>query len=321
MRALTSKIGTVCVIGGSGFVGQYVVQQLHNAGYAIRVPTRNTERAKALLVLPAADVVEADVHDPLQLSQALSGMDAVINLAGILHERSAKRADFRRVHVELPGKIVKACRKHGIRRLLHMSALGANLGAQSAYARSKAQGEDRLRNATLNLTVFRPSVIFGPEDAFLNQFAALLRHLPFLPLACGDAKLQPVYVQDVARAFVSSLENSATFGQTYELCGPKIYTLQQLVEYVSALQQRRRWIFSLGARASYLQAWLLEKLPGKLMTRDDYHALLGHSVCGCAFPAAFGFQPTALEAVAAQYLGPEAMASSYDLWRGQARRK
>lgn len=321
MCPLTLRIRTVCVIGGSGFVGQTVVQQLHHAGYGIRVPTHNIERAKALLVLPAVDVMEADVHDPLQLNQVLSGTDAVINLAGILHERSAKRADFRRVHVELPGKIVKACGKLGIRRLLQMSALDANLGAQSAYARSKAQGEDRLRNATLNLTIFRPSVIFGPDDAFLNQFAALLRHLPFLPLACGDAKLQPVYVQDVARTFVSSLENSLTFGQTYELCGPKIYTLQQLVEYVSALQQRRRWIFSLGARASFFQAWLLENLPGKLMTRDDYHALLGNSVCACNFPAVFGFKPTALEAVAAQYLGPQALSSSYDLWRGQVRRK
>ena len=128
-------------------------------------------------------------------------------------------------------------------------------------------------------------------------------------------------MEDVARAFVASLENPATFDQAYDLCGPEVYTLQQLVQIVSDLQQRKRWIFTLGEKASYYQAWLLEKLPGKLMTRDDYHALLGDSVCACAFPEVLGFQPTVLEAVAVQYLGSQAMSSSYDLWRGQARRK
>ena len=316
------KINTVCVIGGAGFVGRHIVHLLQAAGYTVRVPTRHRERAKPLLVLPNVEVIEANVHAPQALVELLSGMDAVINLTGILHERGTRYGNFQQVHVELPRKIAQACNAQGVQRLLHMSALGADAQARSAYLRSKAQGEALIRaNDALIATVFRPSVIFGPEDAFLNQFAALLRRLPVLALACGAAKLQPVSVQDVARAFVSSLENSATFGQAYDLCGPQVYTLQQLVEYVSALQQRRRWIFSLGARASYFQAWLLEKLPGKLMTRDDYHALLGHSVCACAFPAVFGFQPTALEGIAAQYLGPQAVGSSYDLWRGQARRK
>ncbi len=314
------KIDTVCVIGGAGFVGRHIVRLLQASGYTVRVPTRRYESAKDLIVLPDVEVVEANIHDPQDLAALLSGMDAVINLTGILHEGSAGRGTFQQVHVALPGKIAQACAALGIRRVLHMSALNADAQSQSAYLRSKAQGEAQLRKDSLALTVFRPSVIFGPEDNFLNQFAALLRRLPVLALACGASKLQPVYVEDVARAFVSSLENPATVGQSYALCGPTVYTLQQLVQYVSALQQHRRWIFTLGKRASYYQAWLLEKLPGKLMTRDDYHALLGNSVCEGAFPAVFGFQPTALEGVAAQYLGSQALISPYDAWRGQARR-
>jgi uncharacterized protein YbjT (DUF2867 family) len=318
---MIQKIASVCVIGGAGFVGRHIVRLLQACGYSVRVPTRRYESAKDLIVLPDVEVIEANIHDPQALAALLSGMDAVINLTGILHEGSAGRGTFQQVHVALPGKIAQACAAQGVQRLLHMSALGADAQAKSAYLRSKAEGEAAVRAAeALAVTVFRPSVIFGPEDNFLNQFAALLRRLPVLALACGDSKLQPVFVEDVARAFVSSLENLATVGQTYAVCGPKVYSLQQLVQYVSALQQRRRWIFTLGKRASYYQAWLLEKLPGKLMTRDDYHALLGNSVCDGAFPAVFGFQPTALEGVAAQYLGPQAMISPYDAWRGRARR-
>ena len=314
------KLQQICVIGGSGFVGQHIVHLLHAAGYNIRVPTRRMESAKALIVLPNVEVVEADVHKPAALAGLLQGMDAVINLTGILHEGRSRHGNFQQTHIALPRMIVQACLKQGIARLLHMSALNADTHSKSAYLRSKAKGEAMVRNEALAVTVFRPSVIFGPEDAFLNQFATLLRYLPVLALACGDSRLQPVYVEDVARAFVDSLENSATYDQTYELCGPKVYSLQQLVQSVSQLQQRRRWIFTLGERASYYQAYLLEKLPGKLMTRDDYYALLGNSVCGCAFPEVFGFQPTAMPAIAAQYLGPTAEISPFNQWRGQARR-
>lgn len=315
-----SKINHVCVIGGSGFVGSHIVHLLQRSGYSVRVPSRRYETAKALIVLPNVDVVEADVHEPAALASVLRGMDAVINLTGILHEGNTQRSNFQQAHVTLPRMIVQACLKQGIQRLVHMSALNADAKSNSAYLRSKAQGEALARSEALAVTVFRPSVIFGPEDSFLNQFAALLRYLPVVALACGDSKLQPIYVEDVARAFVTSLENTTTFGQAYNLCGPDVYTLQQLVRLVSNLQQRRRWIFTLGEKASYYQAWLLEKLPGKLMTRDDYHALLGHSVCGAPFPAVFGFQPTALPAVAAQYLGVNAVHSPYDVWRGHARR-
>lgn len=346
-RAALPKMRNICVIGGAGFVGRHIVHVLSAEGYEVRVPTRRRERARELIVLPGVDVVEANVLDSNTLNELLSGMDAVINLVGILHETvtgridkpSARRGDFYEAHIELPRKIVQACAKQGVKRLLHMSALHADATAQSAYLRSKGVGEALVREAglahseherwyldgpkfthgrDLAVTVFRPSVIFGPEDSFLNQFASLLRRLPVLALACGDAKLQPVYVEDVARAFVMSLENPATFGAAYDLCGPKIYTLQQLVEYVAKMHKRKRWIFTLNARLSYFQAWLLEVLPGKLMTRDDYYALQGGSVCGGDFP--FDFQPTTLEVIAPKYLAQASTRSPYDDFRGNARR-
>ncbi|MDP1681867.1 MAG: complex I NDUFA9 subunit family protein [Burkholderiales bacterium] len=348
-HAALPKIRKVCVIGGAGFVGRHIVHLLDNGGYEVRVPTRHRERAKDLIVLPGVDVVEADIHDPSVLSSLLEGMDAVINLVGILHEKnvgridkpSARRGDFHQAHIELPRKIVQACAKHGIKRVLHMSALNADATSSSAYLRSKGAGEAMLREVgqphsdnerwyldgpkftrgqRMAVTVFRPSVIFGPEDSFLNQFACLLRRLPVMALACGQSKLQPVYVEDVARAFVLSLENPATYDQAYDLCGPKIYTLQQLVAYVAQLQGIKRPLFSLNDRLSYFQAWLLEMLPGKLMTRDDYYALLGNSVCGCDFPAVFGFQPTTMEVIAPKYLAQGVEHSHYDGFRCNARR-
>ena len=348
-RPALPKIRKICVIGGAGFVGQHIVRLLDSAGFEVRVPTRHRERAKELIVLPGVDVVEADIHDPIALSQLLMGMDAVINLVGILHEKkvgridkpSARRGDFHHAHVELPRKILQACAKHGIKRVLHMSALNADATASSAYLRSKGAGEAMLREAgqphsdnerwyldgpkftrgqRMAITVFRPSVIFGAEDSFLNQFAHLMRRLPAMVLACGQSKLQPVYVEDVARAFVQSLENPATYGEAYDLCGPKIYTLQQLVAYVAQLQGMKRPIFSLNDRLSYFQAWLLEILPGKLMTRDDYYALLGNSVCGCDFPAVFDFKPTPMEVIAPKYLARGVEHSHFDRYRGNARR-
>lgn len=351
LAALTAlpKIHKVCVIGGAGFVGQHIVHLLHNGGYEVCVPTRHRERAKELIVLPGVDVVEADIHDPLALNQLLDGMDAVINLVGVLHEQkvgridkpNARRGDFHLAHVELPRKIIQACAKHGIKRILHMSALNADATARSAYLRSKGAGESMLREAGqphsenerwyldgpkftrgqhMAVTVFRPSVIFGQGDSFLNQFACLLRRLPMMALACGEAKLQPVYVEDVARAFVASLENPATYGQAYDLCGPKVYTLEQLVRYVAQLQAIKRPIFSLGDRLSYLQAWMLEMLPGKLMTRDDYYALQVNSMCACAFPEVFDLKPTPMEVIAPKYLAPGVVHSPYDRFRCKARR-
>jgi uncharacterized protein YbjT (DUF2867 family) len=292
----------------------------------VRVPTRRRERTKRLIVLPTADVLNADVHDPATLNRLVQGCDAVINLAGILHER--RKGDFVRVHTELPRRLVDACREQNVRRLIHVSALKAAHDAPSEYLRSKAGGEQQVRVANasaIHTTIFRPSVIFGRDDRFLNLFAQLARALPVIMLASPRARFQPVHVDDVARAIVASLAEPRCFDQSFDLCGPQAYTLQQLVEYVCSVIGLQRPILPLNDRLSYLQAWIMEQLPVKLMTRDNYYSMRADSVCECPFPPIFGVVPTALEAVvplylANQYLTNQAPRSRYRGFRYRARR-
>lgn len=312
------KINNVCIIGGSGFVGGHIAHLLTAQEISVRIPTRHYEHARHLLVLPTADVVEANVHDDAELDRLLRGMDAVINLVGILH------GDFTAAHVELPRKIVAACQRNGITRLLHMSALNAATDGPSAYLRSKGEGEKVVMASGLQTTIFRPSVIFGPEDSFLNLFAGLTRRMPLLPLASANAKFQPVFVENVAQAFAASLTTPATCGQRYDLCGPRIYTLRQLVEYVAHVTGHDPAIIGLNDSLSYLQAMMLEFLPGKLMTRDNYFSMQVDSVCSCedgnTLAAVFGIHPTALEQVAPLYLAHQTPRDRYDRFRHRAHR-
>jgi uncharacterized protein YbjT (DUF2867 family) len=285
------------LLGGAGFLGRHLAAELARRSVEVTVPSRRRERAKHLIVLPTVNVVEADINAPGVLERLVRGCDAVINLVGILH------GSFERAHVELPKAIVAACRAHGVPRLLHVSALGAAPDAPSEYQRSKARGEQVVLGAEgLAVTVFRPSVVFGPEDRFLNTFARLARYLPVLALACPQARFQPVYVGDVARAMADALDAPSAHGKRYDLCGPREYTLKALVEYACAATGRPRLVLGLPPRLSYLQAWVLEHSPGRLMTRDNYRSMQVPNVCAqdCTLP--FGLAPTALEAVAPAYL-------------------
>jgi uncharacterized protein YbjT (DUF2867 family) len=316
------------VVGGAGFVGRHLVAALAARGANVTVPTRRRERAKHLLLLPTVEVIEADVHQPAVLARLAAGRDAVVNLVGVLHGRRGRPdergpndygPDFARVHVELAQAVVRACRGAGVKRLLHMSALGAAPDAPSEYLRSKGIGERAaLAAEDLAVTVFRPSVIFGPEDSFLNLFAALTRFLPVVALACPEARFQPVYVGDVAAAFMAALEDRAAIGKRYELGGPKQYTLRELVETVCAITHRRRMIIGLGPRLSVLQARMLELLPVKLMTRDNLLSMQVPSVCAGEFP--FGIAPAALEALAPSWLAPAGPRERYPDLRSHARR-
>jgi NADH dehydrogenase len=313
------EIKNVCVIGGSGFVGGHIVHLLSAKGIRVRVPTRNRERHKSLIVLPTVDVVQADIHDPAALNRLLGGMDAVINLVGILHETGGGN-DFQRVHTDLPRKVVEAAQVAGVGRLLHMSALHASPSGPSKYLRSKGEAEKMVRESGLAWTMFRPSVIFGLGDSFLNLFAGLVRSLPVLMLAKPGARFQPVFVEDVARAFVHSLTDPRTVGQSYDLCGPRVYTLREIVEYVGRLTGHRRPVIGLGDGLSYMQAAMMELLPVKLMTRDNLDSMKIDSVCGCDFPEVFGFQPTAMEAVVPSYLSENTPRGRYRGFRIHAGR-
>lgn len=305
-------INDVCVLGGSGFVGRHICHLLAARGFRVTVPTRNRERAKALILLPTADVITADVHDRATLDAVTRGSDAVVNLIGVLHDGRG-RGSFREAHVELARKVVAACRENGIRRLLHMSALNADSQGPSDYLRSKGEAEAIVRASDLDWTVFRPSVIFGREDRFLNLFAQLQRYLPVVALGSPNARFQPVFVEDVAFAYVESLMRLESFGRAYDLVGPKVYTLRQLVEYVGELTGHRRFIVGLRPRLSYVQALAMEFLPGKLLTRDNYRSMKVDSVSDSAFP--FGRAPSPLEAVAPTWLAHRTPRDRYNLFR------
>jgi NADH dehydrogenase len=317
------RISSVCLLGGSGFIGSQVAGQLSARGIAVTLPARRREHAKHLFVLPGVDVLEANVHDDAQLRRCIAGCDAVINLAGILNPE--RRAGFERAHVELPRRVAKLCAENGIRRLVHMSALNAGVNGPSEYLRSRARGESAVREvaqSALDVTIFRPSVVFGAGGEFLNLLADLVKLFPVIPLGSAQTKFQPVHVGDVARAIVNCLDDERTFGNTYPLCGPKSYTLRELVEFVAATLHLRRVIVELGPALSMLQASVLEYVLfwNKILTRDNVRSMQVDCVCGCAFPEVFGFHPAALEAIVPGYLQDASQRRRYRQFREQAGR-
>jgi NADH dehydrogenase len=290
------KIQRVALVGGSGFVGGHMTRHLHNRGFDCLVITRYPHRHRDLASI--SDVVGADPYDHDSLAGALRGCDAVINLAGILNA-DRRQNTFRRVHVELVENIVAACRTAKVGRLLHMSALNADQSrGSSSYLRSKGEGENRahvLGKAGIAVTSFRPSVIFGRDDSFLNRFATLLKIPGPLPLACPDARLSPVFVGDVVEAFTRSLNDTRTFAKRYDLCGPQAFTLAELVRFIAEeTGQPRKIILPLPDWASRLQAKVLQYAPGKPFTPDNYLSLQTDSVCSENGLEPLGITPTSL---------------------------
>ena len=265
------SIRKVLIIGGSGFVGTAVAARLARDGIALLIPTRRRDRVRHLLSLPTVELVEADVFEPATLERLMTGVDAVVSLVGVLHSRSGTPygADFARAHVDLPTRIVAAARKAGVTRIVHISALGADASGPSEYQRSKAAGEAAIRAASPDVgwTILRPSVIFGAGDSFLNLFAGLLKTFPLLPLGGAGARFQPVYVEDVANIVAEALTRPDALGQTYDVAGPRQYTLKELVKYVGEVTGHPRPVIPLPEGLAVLQARVLECLPGPLMSR------------------------------------------------------
>lgn len=314
----------VLVLGGSGFLGRHACEKLHRDGWNITVPTRRATRAAAVQHLPRVTVVQADVHDPRQLLRLMDGQDAIVNLVAILH---GSEEAFERVHVELPLSIEEACLADGVCRLVHVSALGVGLDAPSRYQRSKARGEDVLRAANLDLTVLRPSVIFGAGDRFLNLFARLQALAPLVPLACAEARFQPVWVEDVAEAIAICLRDDAagrsSHGQTIECAGPEVFTLRELVQLAGRVGSRERPVLALPDALGRAQAALMEWLPGEpLMSRDNVAAMSVPNVAEGMLPGlqSLGIAPASVHAIAPTYLGPRNGRSQLLHWRQQAGR-
>jgi NADH dehydrogenase len=312
----------VTVLGGSGFLGGHLAAALAGSPWRVRVLTRRRGNAQSLWLLPHVDILEADVHDPAQLAAGLEGSGAVVNLIGILNERRDDGSGFRRAHVELATSLVAACRATGVRRLVQVSSLAAAPGAPSHYLRTKGEAEQVLRAAEdLEVTILRPSVVFGPGDSFFNRFAGLLRLAPALPLAGADARFQPVYVGDVVAAIIRALDDPATAGHIYDLGGPETWTLREIVDYTAGLLGVTRLVVPLGGALSSLQAELCEFVPGKPFSRDNLRSLGIPSVCG-ANPGfdALGITPRSIRAIVPAYLGGRAERRRYDVLRRGARR-
>lgn len=315
---------TICILGGTGFVGTRLATRLARDGHSLLVPSRYREGGRHLLVLPSLTLVQDDPHDRDRLVSLLRGCEVVINLVGILNERGRDGSGFRRAHTEFTRTVVHAAREAGVRRLLQMSALKANAErGPSHYLRTKGEAEQVVREECgpdLAWTIFQPSVIFGPNDSFLNRFAGLLRLSPVLPLARPAARFAPVYVEDVVDAMVRCLDDADTWGQTYQLCGPTRYTLRELVTYVADTLELRRAIFGLPDWASQLQARVMDFVPGKPFSTDNDLSLTVNSVCSDSGFDALGIRPRSLETIAPRYLRRESERRRLSDLRTSARR-
>lgn len=299
-------MSNILVLGGTGFIGRHICEQLQRAGHRMTVPTRQAKRADVVRHLPLLTVLTANVHDPEVLAQLMAGHDAVVNLVAILH---GNEAAFERAHVTLARTIAQACQRSGVRRVVHVSALGAAADGPSMYLRSKAKGEAVLQAAGLDLTVLRPSVVFGEGDRFLNLFGAMQKLLPLVPLAGADTRFQPVWVEDVASAVVHALTDTATIGQTVEVVGPDVFTLRELVRMAGRTVGHQRPVLGMPRAVAYFQALLMELAPGEpLMSTDNLSSLEVDNVAspasaGIPTTASWGLTPAHLAAILPTYMG------------------
>lgn len=294
------------VLGGSGFIGRYVVKRLAAAGNVVPVGCRNAEQAKFLRTMGDVGQVEAlnvAIDDEALLPAFLAGSSAVVNCVGILRESGSQT--FERVHHTGPARLARLVRDAGVERFVHISAIGADPRSTSAYARTKAAGETAIRDAFPTVTILRPSVVFGPEDQFFNRFAAMATISPVLPLiGGGETRFQPVYVGDAADAVIKCLGDPATAGRIYELGGPKIYTFRALLELLLQEIRRKRLFIDLPFGIAELQAKLMAILPNPPITPDQVELLKRDNVTspGALTLSSLGISPTPVEVIVPTYL-------------------
>jgi NADH dehydrogenase len=292
------------VFGGSGFLGRYIVKRLAAAGYVVRVAVRNVQGASVLR--PMGDVGQivplyAPVAEEALVARAVQGAEIVINLTGILAE--ARPGDFMRTHAEGAGRIARLAASAGARRLIHVSAIGADAASPSLYARSKAAGEANVLAAFPGASILRPSIIFGPEDNFFNRFAAMAGLSPVIPITGGSARFQPVYAGDVADAVLAAI-SAESAGKTYELGGPEVKTFKELIDFMLKIIERNRMVIDMPAGLANVQAMFLERLPGKLLTTDQIKLLQRDNVVadGALGLTQLGITPVRMDLILPGYL-------------------
>lgn len=307
----------IVLLGATGFVGRHLLPQLSAAGHDCLVLSRYRMACRDLSLIPGVEVCQADVYDPETLARSCRDADAVISMVGILNESGRSGKGFQRAHVQLVEHILAACRSAGVRRLVHVSALNAGKGS-SHYLISKGQAEERIRAATdIASTILQPSVIFGDGDSFFTRFAGLLRMAPVLPLACPRARMQPVWVGDVAAAVSAVLADESTIGQTLVLVGPRDYSLRELVEFTARTIGRKPRVVGLGNGLSRLQAFLMDFVPGKPFSTDNYRSLQTDNTSTKNSLPRLGIKPRSIEAVVPGYLGPSHRQQHLDQLRRQ----
>ncbi len=296
----------ICVLGGTGFVGTRLATRLSDGGHRVTVLSRDRERHKELRVVPSVEVENCDVYNAAELSERFRGHEVVINLIGMLNESGFGGGGFRRAHTELTRRALQAAKSAGVTRFLQLSSLRADPKAPSYYLQSKGEAERVIQSqcGALDWTIFKPSVMFGPGDSFLNRFAALLAAIPLVfPLARPNARFQPVYVDDVIEAIVKCIHGGACSHQIYELGGPRTYRLREIVEFVAAVTHQRRLLVGLPDVLGRMQALVMDFVPGRPFSSDNYRSLTIDSICTHDGFAQLGLQPEAMEGVARQYLG------------------
>jgi NADH dehydrogenase len=306
------------VIGGTGFIGRHLVARLGVAEHQVHVPTRLYARGRDLQVLPTVTLSQSDVYDDVVLDGLLADCDAVVNLIGVLHDGRGHPygKGFARTHVELPRRIAQGCQRHGVRQMIHISALGADSKGPSMYLRSKGDGEAAIRDTFIGSylegwTIFRPSVVFGPDDNFTSLFARLARWLPVLLIPGAQARMQPIYVEDVAAAIAAVLDNPHAYGKVYELAGPQVYSLGEIASVCAKWSGHPRRVVNVPMGIGHLQAAVLSCLPGKpLMTLDNLNSLKVDNVARGGVAPELGVVPAALEAVVPSYLRHPRMRSA-----------
>ncbi len=313
------------MLGGTGFVGRHLAATLVDAGYRVRIPTRNRERNRSLLVLPGVELLNADIHDGQSLSRLVRGCDAVVNLVGILHETPRDGRGFHRAHVALVEKAIDACLQAGVERYVQMSALKANADhGPSYYLQSKGSGErviKKLAGDSLKYTILQPSVIFGPDDSFTRLFARLLTIFPVLPIARADARFAPVYVGDVAAAVAAVLADAETTGKTLQIYGPEILSLREIVAMIAKAIGKRRAIIGLPNWLGAVQAWVFDYIvPGRLLTLDNFRSLAVASVGTDDGLGELGIEPQSMRVLLPALLGDGGLQGTLSTYRQLAGR-